>query len=126
MARKVTYWASTALLAAMSAFGAFTYLTGAPEAVEGFRHVGYPQQLRVLLGIAKLSGAIALLVPGFPTLKEWAYAGFAFAWIAACVAHYLAGDGAASLLPLALLVFLAVSYVTRPESRRFGTRATVA
>jgi len=122
----VAYWASTALLAAMGAFGAFAYLTGAPEAVEGFRHVGYPQQLRLLLGIAKLSGAIALLVPGLPTLKEWAYAGFTFAWIAAAVAHYLAGDGAASLTPLVLLVFLGVSYVTRPENRRLRTRATVA
>lgn len=126
MARKVAYWATTVLLAAMSVFGAFTYLTGAPEAVQGFSHVGYPQQLRVLLGIAKLSGAIALLVPGFPMLKEWAYAGFAFAWIAACVAHYLAGDGAASFIPLVLLVFLGVSYGTRPESRRLRARAAVA
>jgi DoxX-like protein len=126
MARKVAYWASTALVAAMGAFGGFIYLTGAPEAVEGFRHVGYPQQLRVLLGIAKLSGAIALLVPGFPTIKEWAYAGFTFAWIAAAVAHYLAGDGAQSLVPIVLLVFLGVSYVTRPESRRLRTRGTVA
>jgi len=49
-------------------------LTIAPEAVENFRHVGYPQQLRVLLGIAKLAGAIVLLLPRLPTLKEWAYA----------------------------------------------------
>jgi hypothetical protein len=126
MARKVAYWATTVVLAAMGAFGAFAYLTGAPEAVEGFRHVGYPQQLRILLGIAKVSGAIALLVPGFPTLKEWAYAGFAFAWIAASVAHYLAGDGAASLMPVVLLVTLGVSYVTRPENRRLRTRATLA
>jgi uncharacterized membrane protein YphA (DoxX/SURF4 family) len=118
MARKVAYWVSTGLVAAGSLFGAFAYLTGAPEAVEGFRHVGYPQQLRILLGIAKLSGAIALLVPGFPLLKEWAYAGFTFTWIAATVAHYVAGDGAQSLSPVVLLVLLAVSYVTRAENRR--------
>jgi uncharacterized membrane protein YphA (DoxX/SURF4 family) len=126
MARKVTYWVSTGLLAVLSGFAAFTYLTAAPEAVTGFAHVGYPQQLRVLLGVAKLLGAIALVVPGFPTLKEWAYAGFAFAWIAAFVAHYVAGDGAASLLPIVLLTFLAVSYVTRPETRRVRTRAAIA
>jgi hypothetical protein len=118
MAQKVAYWVTTGLLAAMGAFGAFAYLSGSPEAVEGFSHVGYPQQLRVLLGIAKLAGAIVLLVPGVPTLKEWAYAGFTFAWIAATVAHYLAGDGAASLTPVVLMVFLAVSYVTRPADRR--------
>ncbi|MGH8636048.1 MAG: DoxX family protein, partial [Burkholderiales bacterium] len=96
MARKVTYWGSTVILAALSAFAAFSYLTAAPEAVAGFAHVGYPQQLRVILGIAKIAGAIALLVPGFPKIKEWAYAGFTFTWIAAIVAHYTAGDGAAS------------------------------
>jgi uncharacterized membrane protein YphA (DoxX/SURF4 family) len=126
MARKIVYWATTVLVAAMGAFGAFAYLTGAPEAVEGFRHVGYPQQLRILLGMAKLLGAIVLVVPGFPTLKEWAYAGFMFAWIAATVAHYLAGDGAQSLMPVLNMVFLGVSYVTRPENRRWRTRAHVA
>lgn len=118
MTRKVTYWASTGLLAALGVFGAFTYLTASPQAIEGFRHVGYPQQLRVLLGIAKLLGAIALVAPGFPTIKEWAYAGFTFAWIAAFVAHYTAGDGAASFSPLVLIAILAVSYVTRPDGRR--------
>jgi hypothetical protein len=57
-------------------FAAFTYLTSAPEMVENFRHVGYPQQLRVLLGIAKLAGAIVLVLPRLPTTKE--YAGFTF------------------------------------------------
>ena len=126
MARKVTYWVSTGLVALMSAFAGFSYLMGASEAVAGFAHVGYPQQLRVLLGIAKPLGGIALIVPGFPTLKEWAYAGFTFAWIAAFFAHYLAGDGATSFVPLVLLVFLAVSYVTRPENRRLKTRGPVA
>jgi hypothetical protein len=126
MVRKVAYWATTALVAAMGAFGGFMYLTGSAEAVEGFRHVGYPQQLRILLGIAKALGAITLVAPGFPMLKEWAYAGFTYAWIAAAVAHYLAGDGGESIVPLILLVVLAISYVTRPLNRRYGTRVTVS
>ncbi|HVH88152.1 MAG TPA: DoxX family protein, partial [Terriglobales bacterium] len=93
MARKVTYWVTTVLLAALSAFAGFSYLSGNPQAVQGFAHVGYPQQLRIILGIAKPLGAIALVVPGFGKLKEWAYAGFAFAWICAFFAHYLAKDG---------------------------------
>jgi uncharacterized membrane protein YphA (DoxX/SURF4 family) len=113
------YWGSTGILALLSTFAAFTYLTGAPDAVTGFAHVGYPQQLRVILGLAKLLGAIALVVPGFPKLKEWAYAGFTFAWIAAFCAHYLAKDGAEAMVPLVLLVGLGVSYVTRPENRRW-------
>src|SRR5215471_4905496 len=117
MARKVAYWVSTGLVAAMSLFAAFAYLSGNPPAVQGFAHVGYPQQLRVLLGIAKPLGAIALLVPGFAVLKEWAYAGFTFSWLAAACAHFLAGDKAWPM-PLVLLVVLAVSYLTRDPSRR--------
>ena len=65
------------------------------------------------------SGAIVLIMPGVPKLKEWAYAGFTFAWISAFVAHYLAKDGPAAFLPLLLLVFLIISYVTRPASRQW-------
>ena len=119
MARKVIYWLTTGLLALMSLFAGFAYLSGSPQAVQGFGHVGYPQQLRILLGIAKPLGAIALIIPGLPKLKEWAYAGFTFAWIAAFVAHYLAKDGPAAYMPLGLLVLLAISYVTRPASRQW-------
>jgi uncharacterized membrane protein YphA (DoxX/SURF4 family) len=125
MGRKITYWASTGLLSAMSIFAGFVYLSGGSQAVEGFAHVGYPQQLRIMLGIAKLLGAITLVVPGLPKLKEWAYAGFTFAWIAASVAHYLAKDGPKAYLPLVLLVLLAVSYVTRPASRVWGPKSAV-
>ena len=113
----ILYWGATGLVTIAAVLGGFSYVTNSPEAVENFRHVGYPQQLRVLLGIAKLAGATALLLPRLPTLKEWAYAGFTFTWIAATVAHYLAADGK-SLLPVALLGLLAVSYVTRPANRR--------
>ena len=122
MGRKVIYWAATGLLAALSVFAAFSYLSGSPQAVEGFAHVGYPQQLRVILGIGKLLGAIVLILPGVPRLKEWAYAGFAFAWISAFIAHYLANDGPVAFLPLVLLVLLTISYVTRPASRQWPAK----
>jgi DoxX-like protein len=126
MARKVAYWASTGVVAAMSLFAAYAYLSGGPQAVQGFAHVGYPQQLRILLGIAKLLGAITLVAPGVVKLKEWAYAGFTFAWISACVAHYLAKDGPVAFMPLVLLLLLAVSYVTRPANRQWPAKATAA
>jgi hypothetical protein len=119
MARKVAYWVTTVLASAMLMF-ALSYLTGAPQVVEGFKHVGYPQQLRVVLGVAKPLAAIVLLMPGLPLLKEWAYAGVAFAWVMAFIAHWQAGDGAEAFVPLALLVLLAVSYLTRPATRRLG------
>jgi len=126
MARTITYWVTTGVVVAMSAFAGFAYLSGSAQAVEGFAHVGYPQQLRVLLGIAKLLGAITLVVPGLPKLKEWAYAGFTFAWIAASVAHYLAKDGPKVFMPVILLALLAVSYVTRPGSRVWRPTGAVA
>ena len=125
MKRKIVYWGATGLAASVALLGGFSYVINSPEAIENFRHVGYPQQLRVLLGVAKLAGAIALLLPRLPTLKEWAYAGFTFTWIAATVAHYLAADGK-SLLPVALLGVLAISYVTRPASRRGLAKSMLA
>jgi hypothetical protein len=124
MARKIAYWVSTGLLAALALFAGFVYLSGSLQAVEGLAHVGYPQQLRIILGIAKPLGALALLVPGLPKLKEWAYAGFTFAWICAFVAHYLANDGAKAFMPPILLALLAVSYMTRPASRQWEPKAT--
>lgn len=126
MSRTIAYWAATGLVTIVALFAAFSYLTTSPQAVENFRHVGYPQQLRVLLGIGKLAGAIVLLLPRLPMLKEWAYAGFTFMWIAASVAHYLADDGAYSLIPVSLIGLLAVSYVTRSADRRGSAKAMPA
>ena len=123
MGRKVTYWVVTGLLALSALFVGVNYLWGSQQTVQTFAHLGYPKQLRVLLGIAKLLGGIALIVPGLPTLREWAYAGFTFAWIAAAVAHYLAKDGALAFFPLVLLILLFVSYLTMPASQRLASRA---
>src|SRR5262249_26248099 len=112
MARKIAYWATTGILSVMSLFAAYAYLSGSPDVVQGFTQVGCPQQLRVMLGIAKPLGGIVLIVPGLAVLKEWAYAGFTFAWIAAACAHYLAGEKAWPM-PLIFLALLAVSYFTR-------------
>jgi uncharacterized membrane protein len=122
----VTTSLSIGLLAALSVFNGFTYLSGNPQAVQDFIHLGYPQQLRIILGIAKLLGAIALVVPGSAELKEWAYAGFTFAWISAFVAHYLAKDGPIAFIPLILLLLLAVSYTTRQATRRWREKVMTA
>lgn len=118
MVRKIAYWVSTVLVAVMLLL-ALSYLTGTEQVVSGFAKAGYPQHLRIVLGIAKPVAAIVLLLPGLVVLKEWAYAGAAFAWVMACIAHYSAGDGPQVWsLPLILLVLLTISYVTRPAGRR--------
>ena len=122
MALKITYWASTILAAVMLGL-ALSYLTGNEQVVTGFQHLGYPQHLRLVLGVAKPAAGLVILLPGLRLLKEWAYAGAAFAWSMAFIAHWQAGDGATSLMPLVLLVFLIVSYLTRPASRRLAVPA---
>jgi len=124
MVRKIAYWASTIVAALMLGF-ALSYLTGSPQVVAGFDHLGYPQHLRIVLGVAKPAAAVVLLLPGLRLLKEWAYAGVAFAWLMAFLAHWHAGDGIRSIMPLVLLIFLIVSYLTRPASRRLAL-ATVS
>jgi hypothetical protein len=121
MIRKIAYWVSTVIVAVMLLF-ALSYLTGSEQVVSGFAKAGYPQHLRIVLGIAKPAAAIVLLLPGLALLKEWAYLGAAFAWIMATIAHYSAGDGPRVWsFPLALMVLLVVSYLTRPPSRRLTT-----
>ena len=117
MARKIVYWGATALVS-VALLGSLTYLTGSEQVVAGFTKAGYPQYLRIILGIAKPVAAIVLLLPGFALLKEWAYAGVTIALTMAFISAYLSGDGAKVwILPLALLALVAVSYVTRPASR---------
>jgi hypothetical protein len=125
MGRNIAYWASTGVIAALMCFAAFTYLSGGPQVVEGFARVGYPQQLRIILGIVKPLGAIALLIPGYLRLKEWAYAGFTYAWICAFVAHYLSGQKSEAMFPVGLLVLLVVSYMTRPANRMWRPNSIV-
>jgi DoxX-like family len=123
MVRKIVYWTSTAIVAVMLLF-ALGYLAGNPQVVSGFTKAGYPQHLRIILGVAKPVAAIVLLLPGLTLLKEWAYAGAVFTWVMAVIAHYLAGDGVQIWgIPLVLLILLIVSYIARPASRRLGILA---
>jgi hypothetical protein len=118
MARKIVYWGSTGI-AALMLLGSLSYLTGSEQVVAGFAKAGYPQHLRIVLGIAKPVAAIVLLLPGLALLKEWAYAGVTFALVMAFISAYLSGDGIKVwILPLGVLTLVVVSYFTRPPSRR--------
>jgi len=109
-ATKIIYWITTAIVAFMMTYSAYAYLTQ-PAIAAGFHHLGYPDHFRIELAIAKLAGVVLLLAPVGPRLKEWAYAGFTFTFIAAFVAHSTAGDPAFNrIMPLVMLGLLAVSY----------------
>src|SRR6202521_5045828 len=117
MARRIAYWGSTAL-ACLALLGSLTYLTGSEQVVAGFAKAGYPQHLRIVLGIVKPVAAIVLLLPGLALLKEWAYAGVTFAWVMAFISAYSSGDVKSWILAPVVLALVAVSYVTRPPNRR--------
>ncbi len=93
MGRKVAYWLSTVIVATMLLMS-LSYLTGSEQVVSGFARAGYPQHLRIVLGIAKPAAAIVLLLPGLALLKEWAYAGVTFTWIMASISARLSEPGA--------------------------------
>ena len=116
--RRILYWGSTSLVA-LALLMALSYLSGSEQVVAGFAKAGYPQHLRIVLGIVKPIAAIVLLIPGYALLKEWAYAGVTFALVMAFISAVASGEGPGTwTLPPTLLVLLALSYVTRPPSRR--------
>lgn len=117
--RKVGYWAATVLIALPIAFGGAIDLIAAPEALEVLKHLGYPAYFAHIIGFWKVLGAIVLVVPGLPRLKEWAYAGILFDVTGAAVSHAFVGDPPSNvIIPLVLAAILGVSWWLRPASRK--------
>lgn len=113
------YWTATGLVAAAMAFGGFADVTHAPPVMEGMRSLGYPDYFATILGIWKALGAVALLAPRFPRLKEWAYAGIVFDLTGAALSHAAVDDPAGKVVaPLVLLGLTLASWALRPASRR--------
>lgn len=115
---KVIYWLSTSIVSLMMLFSAYAYLTQA-TVEQGFRHLGYPGYFRVELAIAKLIGAIVLLLPVSQRIKEWTYAGFSITFVSAFIAHVASGDPLNNqIMPLVILVILITSYVSYHKIRK--------
>ena len=113
------YWIATGLFCLAMTAGGTMNLLRADIQKESIGALGYPEYLMTILGVAKLLGVIALLIPGAPLLKEWAYAGFTFDLLGAAASHAFVGDAAMEImLPLIILGISAVSYWLRPSSRR--------
>ncbi len=89
---KTLYWIFTGLFAAFMAFSAIPDIMMVPDAVIFMNHIGYPNYFIPFIGVAKLLGCIAILIPGFPKIKEWAYAGLTYDLIGA-VYSIAATDG---------------------------------
>jgi uncharacterized membrane protein YphA (DoxX/SURF4 family) len=115
----VAYWICTVLVAFSFVSGGITQLMRAPQAVEGFTKLGYPVYFLIILGVWKLLGGIVILIPGFPLVKEWAYAGIVFDLTGAS-ASYLATHGEIwhMVTPLIITALAVASWALRPEGRR--------
>src|SRR5215471_16362426 len=119
---KWIYWISTLWLAlGMVSTGAVQLFKGkeGQGGVDMITHLGYPVYLLTILGIWKILGVVAVLIPKFPLLKEWAYAGFFFVMTGAIFSHVASGDPVSEIFPSLLLLILTVlSWYFRPLDRK--------
>src|SRR5580692_8768487 len=117
---KIIYWIATGLLAfGMLQSGIFAVIR-AKQWVDLVVNLGYPLYFLTILGIWKILGVIAILIPRFPLLKEWAYAGFFFAMTGAIASHLACGDNSVKGLigPFFQIVFIVLSWYLRPADRK--------
>jgi len=117
--KKITYWIATLWLALGMVSTGVVQLMQMEEEVQKFNELGYPIYLMTVLGIWKILGTIAILVPRYPVLKEWAYAGFFFAMSGAAISHLILHHSFAEIAPSLLLLTLTfVSWYLRPDNRK--------
>lgn len=118
-AKKISYWIATLWLALGMTSTGIVQIIKQKESTDFIINMGYPEYFLTLLGMAKLLGVVAVLIPRFPLLKEWAYAGFVFMMSGAVYSHIASGSAVADMFGASLLLILTlVSYFLRPENRR--------
>lgn len=119
---KIIYWIATLWLSLGMVSTGLVQLFKAkegPGGVDNMTQLGYPVFLLTLLGTCKILGVIVLLIPKFPLIKEWAYAGFVFIMSGAIYSHIASGDSISEIFPAMLLLILTlVSWYFRPSDRK--------
>ncbi|WP_369639193.1 DoxX family protein [Nocardia sp. JMUB6875] len=114
-----TYWITTALVVLELAVGGYWDVARVPQARDVIIPLGYPTYFLVILGVWKLLGAVALVVPRFALVKEWAYAGAFFVYSGAIASHLTTGVKLGEVYILIVFALLtAASWATRPDDRR--------
>ena len=116
---KIIYWVSTIWLSLGMLSTGIVQLIQMKAETEMFAHLGYPSYLLIILGVGKVLGVAAILIPKYPVLKEWAYAGFFFTASGAIISHIAKGDTMIDLFgPSLLLTLTMVSWYFRPADRK--------
>ena len=118
--RIIAYWVTTALVIFELVLGGIWDILRVPQARDLIERLGYPPYFLVILGIWKLLGAVALVIPGFPRLKEWAYAGVIFDLTGAVASLVASGisDPGMLVYPITMTGVAVASWALRPPSRR--------
>jgi len=122
-AASIAYWICTALTAFFFVSGGLAYALAVPDVVDGVTVLGFPVYFVRMLGVWKVLGGLAILAPGLPRVKEWAYAGILFDLIGASVASSVMGAAIGAewwhvLAPMMVAAIMAGSWALRPSSRR--------
>ncbi|SHG43128.1 DoxX-like family protein [Chryseolinea serpens] len=117
---KIIYWVATLWLSlGMIATGIVQLLKSKEEVEKVTQSLGYPVYFLTLLGTWKMLGVVAVLIPKFPVVKEWAYAGFFFAMSGAVFSHIASGSAGKEFFgPMLLIVLTVVSWYFRPADRK--------
>ena len=116
---KIIYWIATIWLSLGMLSTGIVQLLRTKEEVDMMTRLGYPVYFLTIIAVWKMLGVVAVLMPKFPLLKEWAYAGFFIAMSGAIVSHLIVGDEARELFgPTLLLVLTVVSWYFRPADRK--------
>ena len=115
----IWYWIITAILSFCIFSGGLAQAMQVKGVVQGFKPLGYPTYFISLIGIWKVLGIIAILIPNFKLLKEWAYAGIFFAMSGAVISHIASNDVRVQIIaPFLLAVFTVLSWYLRPADRK--------
>jgi uncharacterized membrane protein YphA (DoxX/SURF4 family) len=123
--RIIAYWVTTVIIAAEFAVGGVMDILRLPPFFAIVKHLGYPGYFSVILGVWKVLGAVAVLAPRFPRLKEWAYAGMLFSMTGAATSHLAVYDPPVTLVaPIIFTGIVAASWALRPSVRRVLVRAS--
>lgn len=118
--KTVAYWIFTALTALAIGGSGITQFLKPDELVQNLTvNLGYPMYIMALMGVFKISGAVVILAPGLPRLKEWAYAGIFINMVGGAYSHVAAKDPIGEMIPvLVILTFSLTSWALRPEGRK--------
>jgi len=119
-AKTIGYWVTTGLLVFCMTGGIFELL-GLKTTIDGITKLGYPSYIIPALGLGKVLAILAILWPGLPRLKEWAYAGIFFNMMGAIVSHVARNDPAWTIVVTVTIAAITLaSWALRPQSRRLG------